>query len=84
MKHKRAAMSDLPAANQAGILCSDPRFAAFIATAHAFPGDPAAFVRGFCNIASRRELNTDPEARDRFDRLKTEFDAFTGKIPSPR
>ncbi|MDR7125528.1 hypothetical protein [Pseudotabrizicola sp. 4114] len=80
----RTAVADLPAATQAGILCADPRFAAFILQTHNFPGDPACFVRGFCNVASRKELNTDPAARDPFDRLKTDFDAFTGKIATPR
>ena len=84
MTAARTPFADLPAANQAGILCADPRFAAFIRQAHDFPGDPACFVRGFCDVASRKELNTDPTARDRFDRLKTDFDAFTGKIATPR
>lgn len=80
----RAPFSALSPATQAAILGQDTRFQRFIAQAHGFPGDPANFVRGWCGIASRRELDTDPRARARFETLKTEFDAFTGKIPSPR
>jgi len=74
----------IPAANRAGMLCADPRFAEFIAAQHGHFGNPADFLRDFCSIESRRDLNTDPAARDRFDRLLTAFDAFTGKIPPQR
>lgn len=74
----------LPPAQQAGILSNDARFATFVATVHGFPGDPANFVRGWCDVASRRELNTNPRARARFETLRTEFDAHTGKLAAPR
>lgn len=78
------AFADMPAAQQAGILSNDRRFAAFILQVHGFPGDPANFIRGVCGVASRADLNTDAAARARFDTLRTEFDAFTGKIATPR
>ncbi|TNF19172.1 MAG: hypothetical protein EP318_15570 [Rhodobacteraceae bacterium] len=72
----------------AGILCNDPGFQAFVAERTGQLSQDkdtaAAFLRRECGIASRRELNTDPAAREAFDRLRTEVDAFTGKIPQPR
>lgn len=74
-----------PVARLAGILSNDARFKAFIAKAHDFPGDdPAVFIRGWCDVASRRDLDTDPAALARFRTLQTEFDAWSGRIPSPR
>jgi len=73
-----------PAPQIAGILSGDARFAAFISEVHHFPGDPANFIRGWCNIASRRELATDPAARERFDQLRTAFDGWSGRIAVPR
>lgn len=84
MDTPRKSLGDLPAPQQAGILGSDPRFAQFIASAHNFPGDPACFIRGWCDVASRKELATDPAARSRFDALRTEFDVWTGKLPPQR
>lgn len=84
MTASRKAFADLPVPQQAGIIGSDPRFAQFIASAYAFPGDPACFIRGWCNVASRKELATNPAAQFRFNALRTEFDVWTGKLPPPR
>ena len=46
-----------PASQMAGILCNDAAFAKFVADACSFPGDPASYIRGTCEIASRRELD---------------------------
>lgn len=77
---------DMPRATQAGILCNDIRFRRYAAGACDLPGQTfcasasAEFLRGFCAITSRRELNTSPAAAARFDALRTEFDAWAGKI----
>ena len=82
--------SDMPASQQAGILCNDSRFQKFAATRSGFPGAAfnasaaAEYLRTCCKIISRRHLNTNPDARARFDRLRTEFDAWTGRISKPR
>ncbi|MDD9738463.1 hypothetical protein PVW47_01575 [Marinovum sp. SP66] len=77
-----------PASQIAGILCNDPAFRAFVDTQTGAPcpdADAAAtFLRRQCGVTSRRQLDTDPEARDRFDRLRTDFDAHTGRIAQPR
>lgn len=77
-----------PASQRAGILCNDTRFQAFVAARNGFAVIDAAtaaiFLRGWCGIMSRRELDTDPFARTAFDTLLTEFDAWTGRIGKPR
>lgn len=81
---------DMPAAQQAGILCNDPRFQDFAATRCGMPGQrfnasaAAQYLRDCCRIYSRRELNGSPEARRRFQDLRTEFDAWVGRIGKPR
>lgn len=85
------AQTDWP--QQAGILCNDDRFQQFVAERMSsvpliggqVTGSAAAeYLRRFCNIASRRELATDIDARARFWILRTEFDAWSGRIASPR
>lgn len=84
----RKRFDDMPAAQQAGILCNDPRFQEFAAQRCGFPGGQfsstaaAEYLRDCCGIQSRRWLNTDETARRKFQTLRTEFDAWTGKIAS--
>lgn len=86
----RRPLSDMPPAQQAGILCNDPRFCAFAATRAGIdtdqitPEGAAAWLRRECSIASRRHLNHNQTAAHTFQAIRTEFDAWTGKIPSPR
>jgi hypothetical protein len=81
-------LTDWP--QQAGILCNDERFRAFVSdTLHlsASPCSPEAaaeYLRRFCHIQSRRDLATNIDARARFRILRTEFDAWSGRIASPR
>lgn len=89
-------MADLPRSQQAGILCNDTRFRRFVASrlcvvspnwpqqSTVSPTAAAEWLRRQCDIPSRRKLDSDTEAASRFDALKTDFDAYTGKIPSPR
>jgi hypothetical protein len=44
----------------------------------------AEYVRQICSVDSRRDLNTDPRANHAFQCLRTEFDAWAGRIPTPR
>lgn len=80
----------LLAPQQAGILCNDPAFQRFAATRQGWPGQQfnnsasAEYLRQVCGIASRRDLKDNAKARDRFDRLKTDFDAWAGRIAKPQ
>ncbi|MCA0848312.1 hypothetical protein [Salipiger thiooxidans] len=77
-------------AQQAGILCNDKGFQRFVAERCGFPGEEfgasaaAQFLRSFCGINSRRALDTDEAAQASFGVLRTEFDAWAGRIAAPR
>ncbi|UWQ77632.1 hypothetical protein K3725_09880 [Leisingera sp. S132] len=81
---------DLPPSTQAGILCNDPRFQTFAAKRCGYPGGQftqgaaAEYVRQVCLVSSRCDLLHDQAAAERFQALRTEFDAWTGKLATPR
>jgi len=70
----------------AGILCNDPafrRYAGETSTGHPcnFSIEAAAmYLRTACGITSRAELASNAAAREKFDMLRTEFDAWRGSI----
>ncbi|TNE64438.1 hypothetical protein [Celeribacter ethanolicus] len=80
----------LPLSQQAGIICNDPRFQKFAATRSGLPDRhftaeaAAEYLREVCQIASRRDLAANTIAQIRFQALRTEFDAWTGKIATQR
>ena len=86
----RRHFDDMPPAQQAGILCNDTRFQKFAATRCGMPGEQfsasaaAEYLRNVCQIESRRQLSTNPVAAQSFQALRTEFDAWTGRLPTPR
>ena len=86
--HRR--FDDLRPAQQAGIICNDDRFQRFAATRCGLPEvqfsatAAAEYLRDCCQIDSRRDLNTNRQARARFQALRTEFDAWTGRLATPR
>mgnify|MGYP006945569709 CR=1 FL=1 len=83
-------MPQRPLAQQAGILCNDPRFCRLVAKrlnapcGAVTPSAAAEYLRQHCRITSRRALDSDSAAAARFAVLCTEFDAWTGKISRPR
>ena len=87
----RKRMADLSRAQQAGILCNEPRFQQFAERVHycVIPEaeEPAIiaaeFVRDFCEVTSRAELNSDKAAGLRWDNLRSEYDAWRGAIGRP-
>lgn len=86
---QRRPFDALSAPQQAGILCNDNRFQRFAAIRCGLPnqkfGQSAAaqYLRDCCQIESRRDLDRNTAARARFQMLRTEFDAWTGKIARP-
>ncbi len=84
-------MADLSRAQQAGILCSEPQFTNFLARYHEMKVRPeqtiaeaaAEFVRSYCKVTSRAFLDSEPDRGEVWDQLRTEFDAWTGKIGWP-
>ncbi|RBW61441.1 hypothetical protein DS909_01630 [Phaeobacter gallaeciensis] len=86
----KPSFNDFPAPKQAGILCNDERFQKFAAIRCGLPDQTfcqsatAQYLRQCCGIESRRELESDPNAQDRLQVLRTEFDVWTGKQAAPR
>lgn len=67
---------------RAAMLCNDHAFQHWIAGAD--EGEATVLLRRQLGIQSRRELDTDPEARARFEALETEFLQATGRMASDR
>ena len=90
MSKPQKRFDEMPPAAQAGILCNDPRFQQFVGARTIKSGVSVAnsgcaeYIRTICKVTSRRDLNTDPTAQATFQTLRTEFDAWTGKIATPR
>ncbi len=82
--------NDLPNAQQAGMLCNDEQFRTFAgqqflsSKVQVSPTATAEFIRAHCGVPSRRDLNTNADAARKFQTLRTEFDAWAGRIQSPR
>lgn len=64
-------MANQPLSKLAGMLCGNPRFQAFIGATCA--ESAAAFVRRQCGVASRRELDLNKQAAQRFHELRRRF-----------
>lgn len=81
---------DLPNAQQAGMLCNDEQFRTFAgqqflsSKVQVSPTATAEFIRRHCGVDSRRDLDTDDAASRKFQTLRTEFDAWAGRIQAPR
>lgn len=77
-------------ANRAGMLCQSTVFQRFVGAQilgegqQVTPTVAAEYLRQSCGIASRRDLNTDTVAANKFETLRTEFDAWRGKVGRPR
>lgn len=85
----RRRLSDLPPAQQAGILCTDARFQEYVGR-HCLglkwavsESAAAHWLRGACRVESRAELNGNDLARQRFECIRTDFDAWRGRIARP-
>lgn len=89
-KPNKRPLDTLPLSQQAGIICNDPRFQEFAAIRIGLPGQiltseaAAEYMRDVCQITSRRDLAKDTASQTRFLTLRTEFDAWLGKIATPR
>lgn len=84
----RQRLVDLPLPQQAGILCNDPGFQRFVGQRldlpPVTPSAAAEYLRQACGITTRRALATDRAAATKFRTLRTEFDAWSGRLATPR
>ncbi len=84
----RRHMADLSRAQQAGILCNDERFQAFIDSKFrrvkkTAMENAAAIVRVYCKVDSRAKLDSEPDRGKMWDQLRTEYDGWRGAIGHP-
>lgn len=75
-----------PVSQRAGMLCADPRFEVWLGKDHleAIDSNGAAWLRKWCHIESRAELDHNPEARAKFEEVETEFKQAHGMMPERR
>lgn len=79
---ERRSFDELRPSQQAGILCGQGDFQAFLKelystkTAAFTEGDAAACVRDFCDVRSRGELSTNETAARQWHTLRTDFEAW--------
>jgi hypothetical protein len=71
----------MTAAQQAGVLCSDPAFQKFLhddkrCQAVRGPSDAAEFVREWCGVVSRSVIDQFPFAIDRWHSLVSDYRAW--------
>jgi hypothetical protein len=69
-------------AKRAGILCNDSRFMGWLGTPDT--ASAAAWLRSITGVASRREYDSDPAARQRFLDLETRYLRETGQFAEER
>jgi len=62
----------MPRAQQAGILCGDPQFQAWVKHNYG-TDDPATVVRNVCGVASRADLDSTPSTQKRWDNFCGSF-----------
>jgi hypothetical protein len=62
-------------AKRAGVLCGDPEFIAFV-LGNDREASPAGFLREWCNVTSRADLDHDVEAAGRFEHLLDAFESY--------
>ncbi|MCG7625566.1 hypothetical protein [Epibacterium sp. Ofav1-8] len=89
-QHQHTSVSAKSPAQLAGILCNDPQFQRFAAMRCGLPDQQfcptaaAEYLRTVCRIVTRRDLDLRGEAFKRFEALRTDFDAWSGRIAAPR
>lgn len=90
MTKSKRKLSELPPAQQAGILANSTSFRQYAATQLGLKVDSvsasaaASLIRDTCGINSRKALNTNPAALEKYKRLCTNFDAWRGRIAQQR
>ncbi|ETA54004.1 hypothetical protein [Ponticoccus alexandrii] len=80
-------LDTFPPSQQAGILCGQERFREFAASRLQIPGAVSSaaageFVRRECDVTSRADLDHYGDAAARWQTLRTEYDAWRGRIPA--
>lgn len=75
--------SEMPASQRAAILCQDAGFIATKVGIDASRDEAANWLRQYCGVASRRDLDTNAEARKKFEQIETDYMAAIGRMAMP-
>jgi hypothetical protein len=78
---------EIPASQRAAILCHDEAFQNWLGVRgrpEARTEDTARHLRERCGVFSRAHLDTDDDARRRFERIEEDFQIAVGRVPPPR
>ena len=82
---------EMSRAQQAGVLCADTDFCMWLQQRQPYPRDvmmhpepEAEFVRQYCEVKSRKELDEHPYPANRWDSLVTEYRQATGQLAENR
>ncbi len=78
----KKAFRDRPRSSQAFLKCDDMKFRNFIGVAT--NAEAADWVRQYCNVTSRAELDTCTMAGAHWDRLLTDYDQVTNRMAEQR
>ena len=67
---------ELTSAEQAGIVCEEPLFATYVKEISPGDGEPVDYLRRYCQVESRSELNTNEDAKARWQILQSKYRAW--------
>lgn len=91
MQKPKRRLDEMPLSQVAGMLCQDENFAKFLNVKQwrdmGYSGHDhqacAGIIREKCGVTSRSEIIRGTPAGDKFEKLRTEYDAWRGKIARP-
>lgn len=74
----RRKFEDMSPSQQAGMLCADAEFYAFLSQRYKsnFSGSAADFVRHWCGVSTRKQLNDETGPQEIWNRLASSFRAW--------
>lgn len=82
-KAEKKRFRDLPRSQQAGMLCADPAFQAFLRASNS--EDAAKAVRAWCGVNSRAEFDRHGDgSAESWDILLSEYEQRTGRLAEKR
>ena len=76
--------ADMPPSQQAGILCNDPAFQAWVTPLQPNSVTARGYILHVCGIESRKELDRDKNAKIFWGEMVAKFHADTGRTTEQR
>lgn len=76
-KKPKQRFCDLGVAQQAGILCNDPKFQQFVQVGN--DEEAADYIRAYCEVDSRADIDTSPYAHQKWNDLMVDYGRWKGR-----